>query len=372
MRHLFMLGGAIRSGGVQFEPWQVPYSPFEELDPLAAMEAELEENVQRRDLTWQERADAKAKLHELRLAQAAQNNSRHTLTDTAREIYGEENITTSWTGFRDELVVANFLNDPDVVKAKTVKEALKVIKAKETKARHAAIGATLPGEVLAEQHRLLVGDFRQVDLASDFFDVVLCDPPYGIGVDKLNRARGIQTATHDYDDSNSEKWKELMVALGETISRVLKPDAHFFMFCDIEHFLELRELMTGFGFRCGRKPMIMCKTSSVTNPISGYGPWIAWESILYGMRGDKPIQQMKNDWFVVSGDHNLGMAAQKPVESYVEILKRVCAPGEKVIDLTCGTGPIFPAAHELKLIATGVELNPTTASIAAERLKGLE
>ncbi len=118
--------------------------------------------------------------------------------------------------------------------------------------------------------------------------------------------------------------------------------------------------------------MIMCKTSSVTNPISGYGPWIAWEAILYGMRGDAPIQRMMNDWFVVTGDSNLGMAAQKPVAAYTEILSRTCAPGSHVIDLTCGTGPIFPAAHELKMIATGVELNPTTASIAAQRLKELK
>jgi ParB-like chromosome segregation protein Spo0J len=55
-----------------------------ELTSLECEEAELEENIVRRDLTWQERANAVARLHALRCEQ----NFAQTASDTADEIYG--------------------------------------------------------------------------------------------------------------------------------------------------------------------------------------------------------------------------------------------------------------------------------------------
>jgi len=60
--------------------------------------------------------------------------------------------------------------------------------------------------------------------------------------------------------------------------------------------------------------------------------------------------------------------ANKPVELYSNLLQRSAFPGDRVIDLFCGSGPIFPAASEHNCLATGIELNPKYHAIAHERL----
>ena len=77
------------------------------------------------------------------------------------------------------------------------------------------------------------------------------------------------------------------------------------------------------------------------------------------------------DFIVCRGDENLGHGAQKPVSVYTDLLERSARAGEHVLDLCCGTGTIFPAAHALKCIATGVELISQNAAIAKKRLDDL-
>ena len=53
-------------------------------------------------------------------------------------------------------------------------------------------------------------------------------------------------------------------------------------------------------------------------------------------------------------------------------LRRSINPGDAVLDPFCGTGPIFPAAHELKCKATGIEIDAASYAIAYKRLEGLK
>jgi DNA modification methylase len=67
----------------------------------------------------------------------------------------------------------------------------------------------------------------------------------------------------------------------------------------------------------------------------------------------------------------LGHGAQKPVSLYSDLLKRSTRPGDRVLDPFCGTGTIFPAAHPLKVAATGIELEPAYYGIGVKRIEGL-
>jgi DNA modification methylase len=71
-------------------------------------------------------------------------------------------------------------------------------------------------------------------------------------------------------------------------------------------------------------------------------------------------------------DPNLNHPAQKPVALYTDLLRRSCNPGDRVLDPFAGTGTIFPAAHSLKIFATGVEKNQSAYGIAVRRLKELK
>jgi hypothetical protein len=271
---------------------------------------------------------------------------------------------------RQQIIVAKHLSNPEVAKAKTLKDAMAILKVRDRQDTLAKVGAQLPSEVLAQKHRLVIGDFNSAPLDQGRYAVTITDPPYGIEMQDAGGVAMGALAGHTYNDSTNE-WPDLMKCLALKLWGVGAENSHHYVFCDFERFVELRAIMTAMGFRVWRTPFIMYRTTSVRAPWREEGPWKSYETILYAIKGSRACNLWRTDVITCRGDENLGHGAQKPVSVYLDLLERSAKPGEEVIDLCAGTGTIFPAAHQLKLIATGVELSPQNAAICAERLKSL-
>ncbi len=370
VKSIQFLGQGFSCAGSPVFDGQIPAVRLGELSETQIYEAELSENTIREDLSWQERAEATARLQELRSAQAGKPVGHKELSE---EINGSSDGGYRDNLVREQLIVAKHLDNPEIAKAPSVKEAMKILKVREKQRENAAIGATLPPEILKSRHRLIVGAFQNADLPSNTFACTITDPPYGIGAETFggsgSNAMGA-LAGHTYLDSPSE-WTALMHDLAGTLWEVGQDNSHHYIFCDFFRFRELAVIFEGIGFGVFRTPFVMCKTSSVRAPWQEKGPWKSTEYILYAMKGSKACHASKTDFIVCRGDENLGHGAQKPVSVYKDLLERSARPGDQVIDLCCGSGTIFTAAHELKLIATGIELVPQNAAIAAKRLEEL-
>lgn len=370
IQNIFFLGQGFKCAGTQVFDGQIPAVRLGDLSPTEIYEAELAENTVREDLSWQERAEAVAKLQELRSLQAGKPVGHKELSE---EINGVSDGGFQDNKVRQQLIVAKHLANPEIAKAKSVDEAMKILKVREKQKENAAIGATLPPEILKSRHRLIIGPFQSADLPLAAFACTITDPPYGIGAETFSgsgsNAMGALSG-HTYSDSPAE-WKALMYDLGGTLWEVGAQNSHHYVFCDFEKFTELRDIFSGIGFRVFRTPFVMCKTSSVRAPWQEQGPWKSTEYILYAIKGSKACNVSRTDFILCRGDENLGHGAQKPVSLYVDLLERSARPGDHVLDLCCGTGTIFTAAHSLKCIATGVEVSPQNAAIGAKRLEEL-
>lgn len=369
VKHMIFMNMHFSCHGAPVFGGTIPVTKLADLSPEDLYEAELSENVVRLNLSWQEHALAVARLQELR---SLQKGSPVSHNDIAEEIHGQRGQYRGQV-VRNQIIVAKNLSNPEVAKAKTVDEAMKILKTREQQAEFARVGATLPTEILRAKHRLLVGDFREVDLGSGYA-VTITDPPYGIHAEGFTGSGSIAmgaVAGHTYADPAGAEWEDLMVDLAHAIWRVSLDNSHHYLFCDFERFLHLRSLWERVGFRVFRTPFVMCRTSSVRAPWKESGPWKSTEYILYAIKGERVCTKWAPDFIVCRGDENLGHGAQKPVSIYSDLFERSARPGESVLDLCCGTGPLFPAAHALKLIATGVEISPQNAAIAAKRLEGL-
>ncbi len=368
IEHLYFLGKQFRCGGREIEVGALPVVKLGELSPIDVFEAELTENVVREDLTWRERAEAMAKLAELR---GLQQGAPVTAAALAEEIHGRSD-----GGFqgdvRQALIVAKHLDNPVLKNVTSLRDAFKVLKMDKQKEELAAAGAKLPSEVLKGKHRLLLGDFRDQELPLSAFAVTLTDPEYGIGADSFAIDPNA-TAGHTYSDSKSpEEWQKLMWDVMTTARAVGMENSHHYLFCDLSKFYWLKKLWEDGGFRVWNVPFIMYRKTSIRAPWQECGPWKSYECILYAMKGRRPCNMYRTDVIECRGDENLGHGAQKPVSVYVDLLERSTKPGEQVIDFCCGSGTIFPAAHQLKLIATGCEIVPQNAAIAAKRLEELK
>lgn len=367
----------------------VPVVPMGALSPMEAEEAELEENVVRRDLTWQEQADATRRLHELRMAQAnarallqsraegeVRDERPHTIADTALEIKGRTDGSFQ-DSVRKSLIVARHLDNPEVKAAKSVDEAFKVLKRQEERQKNVELAERV-GKVGYDSSVHTVMQANCCEWMKDAllttgmaFDVILTDPPYGMGAQDFGDAGGKVQEVHRYDDS-PDAWHKLMSEWAPLSFAIAKPQAHLYAFCDIDRFHHLRDYLTAAGWRVHRTPLVLHKTTATRVPWPQHGPRRHYELVAYAVKGDRPVNHIGPDVFSAAGDENLGHGAQKPVAAYVELLRRSVRPGDRVLDCFAGTGPIIPAAHQLKCYATAIEQDTAAIGICHKRLAGLD
>lgn len=355
---LLKMGHTIKHAGQEFTG--VPCTTMGALSPIEFEEAELEENIIRVDLSWQDKARAIDRLHQLKL----QQNPAHTQTETARQILGDDASSAEGTRLvRDSHIIMQHMNDPAVAKAKNQAEAMKVIRKKVTKEARNDIAKLIKTDT--SDHRLLLGDSRQLLLGVDSAsaDCILTDPPYGIGAD--NFGDQAQT-THDYQDSEAY-FLNLMGVLAKESFRIAKPKAHLYMFMDLRYWQDMKELFTLAGWNVWPNPMIWSKGNGML-PRPSHGPRRTYEAILFANKGDREVTGVYPDVINVAPVADKRHGAEKPVALYTNLLQRSCLAGDTVIDPFAGSGTIFPAANALQLKAIGMNLSEDDYNLAKTRL----
>lgn len=379
---LYELGGCFRYDGCDVPDWMVPVTLLSELGEIAAEEAELDENIRRVDLSWQERCDAVARLESLRNKQnAAEGASAVTTDDLVREIISApadvpvRDLGRPYQAAKTDVILARNLHIPEVKAAKSASEAMKVLERLERQKKREEISQIVGRTFHAGVHTLLLGKAEDhlCNLPDDHFDVILTDPPYGMGADNFGDSGGAggSKGEHFYDDSY-ENWCLLMGPVLEELNRVCKANAHMYLFCDIDRFHELKYMVGERGWKVFRTPLIFHKPSGMRAPWPDKGPQRKYECILFAVRGEKTVTKILGDVLTYNPDPNMDHPAQKPVALYVDLLKRSTQPGERVLDFCAGSGPIFPACHEVQCLATGIEVNHAAHAMCMERINKLE
>lgn len=373
LQDIAAMGATVLCGAVSTPANCAPCLSLGDLSPLEAEEAELDENLKRSDLTWQERSAAIARLHRLRTAQAEAIGSTQLLGDTATEVFGYADGSRT-AAVSSSLILDQHLANPAVAKAKTAKDAIKILKREEATAKHTALSEVVGRTFTSAIHSLHHSDcLTWMAETPEKFDVILTDPPYGMGADSFGDAGGLLAESeHHYADDISH-WRELMGRWCGLAYSITKPQAHAYVFCDIDNFAELRELMRNAGWKVFRTPLVNHKPRGNRMPWPEQGPKRRYELILYAVKGNRPVTGVYSDVIEsVMTEENLAHGAQKPVSLYVDLLKRSIRPGDTVLDCFAGTGTIFPAAHSVRCKAVGVEQSAEYYGIAVSRLNALD
>lgn len=372
--HLAPLQRGFLYAGQPVPPGHVPVIPCSSEDPLAIEEIELEENTHRRDLTWQEQAAATARLAAIKAARTGEVPPVAALAEAVRGA----SVGRAYTDTRLEVLVAPHLSRPEVAAAPTLKDAFKTIQRLEDAERNRELARVVGATHHAGVHTVLQGnclEWMSDPANAGTVDVICTDPPYGMGAhefgDGAGRLSGIE---HTYDDS-PEAWHQLMSPAGnawcELAYRVAKPEAHAYIFCDLDRFHPLREYMRDAGWYVLRTPLINVKTNSGRVPLPDIGPRRQYEILLYAIKGKKHTRFLASDVIESLADEQLSHGAQKPVSLFHELLRRSVLPGDTVLDAFAGTGTILPAAHSLQCRAIAIELNPTYYGLCLRRLDAL-
>lgn len=349
------------------------YIPFTygDDDPVWAAEAELEENVRRKDISWPEQCFMLEKLHNAKIKQFGQ----HTAGDT-RSTGGWTMQKTAAVAEEDaksvgqKLAMAGKLrNDPTLLEriahlplSAALKEVTKI------EQRKAYADKVTAGTAIISANVILTDALKGLDaIKNSSIDLWLTDPPFGNS--EITQQTGSNRDSMTYtgiikptDNMNSASFRNLFSAVLQKMSQKLKPGAHTYIFFAFEHFEWLRIALTELGWLVEPAPLIWDKERAVT-PFLGYNYPSSYEPILFAkfqtntkrLNGDNlrnvfripPVQQK-------SRSHPF----QKPQKLLVDLISRSTEKGEMVLDTFAGSGAVIKAAKLLERNALGFEIDP--------------
>jgi DNA modification methylase len=338
---------------------EIPITPLSDyLDEVGRFEAELDENIHREDITWQDRVKALSDLHKMRLAK----NPKQTFVATGAELVarGRNIAPNSARQFvSDAVAIAEHMDDPSIASARNQNEAMALILKKEQeKAQAILIKRQLVAMKEKPQIEVRHGDLLSLlpILEAEPFDLIIADPPYGIDAGAAGfRARTVHH--HNYEDS-PDIAREIAKSILTEGFKLTKARANIFMFGAIEFFEWWKQVASNLGWVTFNRPLIWAKSESEgLAPWGSQGPRITTEFIFYATKGQRGLCASPIDVFRIKRvPRNERLhAAEKPVELLRALIECATLPGESVLDPCCGSGSTLVACRESKRVGLGIE-----------------
>lgn len=232
----------------------------------------------------------------------------------------------------------------------------------------------------AEQGRVVISDAFDLlrGLAPESVDLVVTDPPYESL--QIHRARGTTTrlTTNWFSTVANERLPELL----REVFRVLRPDRHFYLFCD-EVTGDVIKQQQGVGAArlpngarkcsCGFvywKEIVWAKTTLDGTRIrggTGYHYRAASERILFFEKGKRALNDLGIPDVLMAPRAGVPGPAVKPGAIVRTLIAQSTAEGELVLDPFCGSGVAGVEARALgrRFLLGDIDLAYLDPSLAA-------
>jgi DNA modification methylase len=346
-----------------------------DLSDLEKKEIELEENIQRKQFTWQEEVHAKNRLHQLKVEMHGKAVKGHEglgwgLKDTANAL-GETKGTVSV-----DLQLAKGLRAfPELLKEKNKSTAYKKLKKMQERVLQEELNKRLKSYGLAEHPSIILGDCvaEMKKLEANSVDLILTDPPYGMDYEKCKtQDRDVAALQAGWEDGEEETFDLLDKVFAEAF-RVLKQDRHMFVFCACDKSHILVDLMRKHGFEVNSVPIIWDKGSG-SYPSQGVNFVASYEAFLHVRKGKRKLNGSPRNVFPIKrcSAKNKIHPTQKPTQLLRDLIGYTTTLGEMVLDPFAGSGSTIVAARETSRQAIGIEINPEYHQKIVKRLENLE
>ena len=332
----------------------------ENLDDWQRAIIELEENVQRENLTWQEEVDAKLKIHTLYQQRYGESRERAsggwTVSNTANLLGDSEGST-----YMDIQLARAIKDDPTLAEIETKTGAYKALKAKEEIDVRKAIAKVLAEDAYVTQKeepiRIILGDSREVlkTFEDESFDFCITDPPFAVGLDESPTFSKTWTREIYKDD-----WGDFSVhyhVLRETF-RILKQGSHCYVFFAPSFFTEVKTMLVEIGFKVANIPLVWAKPKGGVTLAPFYNYASAYEQIFYCTKGTGRQFNIPghSNVFIYDPPQNKVHPAERPLELIEWIMQNCSVENELGIDPFLGSGVFTLAAKKNNRRAVGVEM----------------
>jgi ParB family transcriptional regulator, chromosome partitioning protein len=384
----------------------VPVRWMEELNTDELKVIELEENIKRKDLPWQDATIAIAELHRLYGKADTSWNQKRT----------SEALSLDPGHVSNTLLVAAHMKDPRVAKAATQHEARNLIRRRNERATESEIndlavfargmleqetakpkpqslldGVITPQNPTLEQPTIAATWSRPVVdrtiLQEDFlkwapaydgntFNLIHCDFPFGVNVFSgagqfKPEDQGDAYSNSAYADDTALYW-ELTECLFNNLDRLLSPVGHLMFWLSPKHHIISRTRAV-FGTSLEFYPFPLIWHKSDNSGIIGDSqrwPRHTYEAALLAYRGKRPLVRSVSDSYSGPGDRKLHPSC-KPEPMLRHFFTALVDEHTRFLDPTCGAASSLRAAESLGARpenVLGLEIEERFVSVGRESL----
>lgn len=343
------------------------------LSDLEYRAIELEENIQREDLDWKEKAFLEREIHRLQVtihgAKVARTSDApgHSMSDTAALLGVSKAKISHDIALADAM--EQFPEAPwDKCKSASDAQKLKGRMEKTIVNDHLAIQAQKTmGNADQRIQRMfdsfVIRDFFEAvaDIPNEHYDLVELDPPYGIDLQNAKAKRGLGTdGLMDYNEIEAKEYPKFLAKVIKECYRVMKPNSYMVFWFGPDPWFELiASLLEGAGFRVPRIPGIWIKPSGQTNsPTTRLAS--SYEMFFYAAKGSptiaKPGTRNVFQFDPVSPDKKRH-PTQRPEPMIQAVLETFAPPNSRVLVPFAGSGATLLAAMKSNMIPLGFDLS---------------
>jgi ParB/RepB/Spo0J family partition protein len=343
------------------------------LSPLDLQILELEENLMRQELPWQDKARAMHRMFEL--------------SGAASEAIFAESIGYDRSHVQRTLAAARELaaGNDRVASAPSIRKATNIVSRQREREKNNLLAeivdtiqpaepAQAPSEdVLNENFHEWVSRF-----SGPKFNLIHCDFPYGIELDdsaqlqnQKDASQGEAQTHRTYQDSEDTFWN-LLATLSAAQESVISSSAHMIFWFSMKHYPKLLAMLHGRfpDWTWDEYPLIWHKTDNKgIVPDVTRRPRRVYETALFGWRGDRRIIKLASNAYGAPKDNGSHPSA-KPEAMLRHFFSMLVDPNTRLLDPTCGSGSALRAADTLGAERVlGLELDPEWAETAKARLR---
>ena len=378
----------------------IPARLFDSLDEITRQLIELEENVKRKDLTWQEHVEAVMRIKELKgfetgeelasyLGISPAHVTRMSSVWAMREnekIWQAENLSAAYTICKREsarilgsatsdlgFLIQNFINEGD--ENGQQEERGNSLSSEETqqggqrpsagnepaedRIQHSTVGGTssceqndsrgISRDDSVEQYssfKIIQGDF--ISWAENYsglpFNLLHLDFPYGINHDRSKQGNTKNFGT--YEDTE-DIYKTLVRALLKNQDKFVASSAHCICWLSLNFWEWTKKEFEAAGWSCHLQPFIWHKSDNkgiIADTMCGMRN--VGEYALVLTRGRRPVIKNISNIFPHPTTKTFH-ASEKPRPMLEYLFTAFCDEHSRVLDPTCGSGTSIQAAMKL-------------------------
>lgn len=354
----------------------IPARYFADLSPTDQKLVELDENLRRVDISWQNRCLAILELHSLlgneTATQTADYIGLHVshvarYLQVANELRKGDTKIAACNSAAQAIAIVNrrqtlALDDElsklhqDIVKPISVKNSDEPIATENPQAQ--------PYSIIQENFLTWAPNY-----SGPKFNFIHCDFPYGIDAqDSASMSADQQDS--QYEDS-PEIFFNLLNCLTDNIDALMYDSGHIMFWYHMKFHGQIVDHFRANGFFVVELPLIWFKSDGM-GVAADYRrrPKHVYETALFMSRGDRFISNVINDCYPCPTARSAeGHMSAKPMPMLKHFFSMMVNDLSSVLDPTCGSGTSIRAAASLNAErALGLEINPAVIPTAQKKL----